>query len=401
MIFEVLAVIDPCQATVCVQIALLEGVQIGGDVVLIGVSVADAVPVIHLDLDQFHQRDFRVDLGLRQRLYGHLDLLGRKHAHGGKIVSRLRAVRTVEDLHRQGDGLRALAGQRTVDPNTRAVRRGRRFDHAGIAAGDDDRGVLAVDLEVARRRELNVVHHIGLIERFARYGVGKMCGQRLIQLVLVERAAVIRVRVALYRYIEHLVQHDLLIRKLEGELRGQLHLLIERLAGDDAHIGVKERVRRSLLLRADGNGPVAARPLDERPLLAVHHLGQVEILLCRLRQCHLADDLLGHGLLYLVRVPVNDDRNLDRFRFLAAGEREMRFVGVEPLCALIDRFVGVVIEVGDTADGRDRRRLNCCGVGRLCRDKFHADTGKPCVGQPGLHHRLHVAVLAERGIKDA
>ena len=373
--------------------------QIGGDVVLIGVSVADAVPVSVLD--PFHQRDFRVDLGLRQRLYGHLDLLERKHAaHGGKIVSRLRAVRTVEDLHRQGDGLCRLAGQRAVNIHASAVRRGRRFDHAGIAAGDDHRGVLAVDLEVARGRELNVVHHIGLIERFARYGVGEMCGQRLIQLVLVERAAVIRVRVALYRYIEHLVQHDLLIRKLEGELRGQLHLLIERLAGDHADIGLKERVRRSLLLRADGNGPVAARPLDLRPLFVVYDLGQVEILLCRLRQCHLADNLLGHGLLYLVRVPVNDDRNLDRFRFLAAGQREMRFVGVEPLCALIDRFVGVVIEVGDTADGRDRRRrLICFGVGRLCRDKFHADIGKARVGQPGLHHRLHVAVLAEPGIK--
>ena len=155
VIFEVLAVVGPCQAAVRAQIALLKGVQIGGDVVLIGVSVADAVPVIHLD--PFHQRDFRVDLGLRERLYGHLDLLGRKHAHGGKIVSRLRAVRTVEDLHRQGDGLCRLAGQRTVDPNTRAVRRGRRFDHAGIAAGDDHRRVLAVDLQVARGRELNVV----------------------------------------------------------------------------------------------------------------------------------------------------------------------------------------------------------------------------------------------------
>ena len=156
VIFEVFAVVDPGQFAVVIQIALLEGVQIGGDVVLIGVSVADAVPVSVLD--PFHQRDFRVDLGLRQRLYGHLDLLERKHAaHGGKIVSRLRAVRTVEDLHRQGDGLRALAGQRTVDPNTRAVRRGRRFDHGGVAAGDDHRRVLAVDLQIARRRELNVV----------------------------------------------------------------------------------------------------------------------------------------------------------------------------------------------------------------------------------------------------
>ena len=253
-----------------------------------------------------------------------------------------------------------------------------------------------------RGRELNVVHHIGLIERFARYGVGKMCGQRLIQLVLVERAAVIRVRVALYRYIEHLVQHDLLIRKLEGELRGQLHLLIERLAGDHADIGLKERVRRSLLLRADGNGPVAARPLDLRPLFVVYDLGQVEILLCRLRQCHLADNLLGHGLLYLVRVPVNDDRNLDRFRFLAAGEREIRFVGVEPLKSG-GQISGsqVSVKIGDIAVfGNIGVRLFCSRVLRRFSRIRHADIRK-FLRQPCLHHRLHVAVLAEPGVKGA
>ena len=100
VVLQFLVIIDPCQFAVVIQIALLEGAQIGGDVVLIGVGIADAVPVIRLDLR--HQRKLRVDLGLRQRLYDHLDLLGRKHAHGGKIVSRLRAVRTVEDLHRQG-----------------------------------------------------------------------------------------------------------------------------------------------------------------------------------------------------------------------------------------------------------------------------------------------------------
>ena len=229
MIFEVLAVVDPGQFAVVIQIALLEGVQIGGDVVLIGVSVADAVPVIHLDLDQFHQRDFRDDLVLRERLYGHLDLLGRKHAHGGKIVSRLRAVRTVEDLHRQGDGLRALAGQRTVDPNTRAVRRGRRFDHAGIAAGDDDRGVLAVDLEVACGRELDVVAdgvYAVFIRRQLLTGnevsearVGKGALQRRLILLLAVRTVLL----GLYRDLEHLIEHDgrlaadCIIREVERE----------------------------------------------------------------------------------------------------------------------------------------------------------------------------------------
>ena len=50
VIFEVFAVVDPGQFAVVIQIALLEGVQIGGDVVPLDVGIADAVPVIHLDV---------------------------------------------------------------------------------------------------------------------------------------------------------------------------------------------------------------------------------------------------------------------------------------------------------------------------------------------------------------
>ena len=399
VVLQFLVIIDPCQFAVVIQIALLEGVQIGGDVVLIGVSVADALPVSGLDL--CHQRDFRVDLGLRQRLYGHLDLLGRKHAHGGKIVSRLRAVRTVEDLHRQGDGLRALAGQRTVDPNTRAVRRGRRFDHAGIAAGDDDRGVLAVDFQIACGRELDVVAGgvnticIGrqlLTGNEILQAGGRKC---IVQLLLIKCRAVGSICVALYRDLKRLIEHDgrlsagHVICALEGEACGQDSLTVDCRPRDHSAVG--------------NDAGVAARPHDLRPLLALHRCRQVQISLGQLGQRDTVKDFLGHNATDLVHIPVNRDG--DRhilLRLTAAGEREIRFVGVEPLCALIDRFVGVVIEVGDTADGRDRRRrLICCGVGRLCRDKFHADTGKARVGQTGLHHRLHVAVLAERGIKDA
>ena len=264
VIFEVLAVVDPGQFAVVIQIALLEGVQIGGDVVPLDVGIADAVPVIHLDLDPFHQRDFRVDLVLRERLYGHLDLLGRKHAHGGKIVSRLRAVRTVEDLHRQGDGLCRLAGQRTVDPNTRTVRRGRRFDHAGIAAGDDDRGVLAVDLQVARGRELNVVAggvNTICIGRQLRTGNeilqagGRKC---IVQLLLIKCRAVGSICVALYRDLEHLIEHDGLFVtghvacEIERERRRQDRLLVDGRSGDRA------------VIRNDGR--VTARPRDRCPL---------------------------------------------------------------------------------------------------------------------------------------
>ena len=401
VIFEVLAVVDPGQFAVVIQIALLEGVQIGGDVVPLDVGIADAVPVIHLDLDPFHQRDFRVDLVLRERLYGHLDLLGRKHAHGGKIVSRLRAVRTVEDLHRQRDGLCRLAGQRTVDPNTRAVRRGRRFDHAGIAAGDDHRRILAVDLQIARRRELNVVAggvNTICIGRQLRTGNeilqagGRKC---IVQLLLIKCRAVGSICVALYRDLEHLIEHDGLfvtghvICALEGEACGQDRLTVDCRPRDHSAVG--------------NDAGVAARPHDLRPLLALHCCRQVQISLGQLGQRDTVKDFLGHNATDLVHIPVNRDG--DRhilLRLTAAGEREIRFVGVEPLCALIDRFVGVVIEVGDIADGRDRRRcLNCCGAGRLCRDKFHTDTGKARVGQTGLHHRLHVAVLAEPGVKGA
>ena len=396
LIFEVLAVIDPCQAAVCVQIALLEGVQIGGDVVLIGVGVADAVPVSVLD--PFHQRDFRVDLVLRQRLNRNRDRLFSQNRQPGSILAGLRAVRTVEDLHRQGDGLRRLAGQRTVDPNTRAVRRGRRFDHAGIAAGDDHRRVLAVDLEVARGRELNVVaggvNTVFLCQLFAGDEILQAGGRKcIVQLLLIKCRAVGSICVALYRDLEHLIEHDGLfvtghvICALEGEACGQDRLTVDCRPRDHSAVG--------------NDAGVAARPHDLRPLLALHRCRQVQISLGQLGQRDTVKDFLGHNATDLVHIPVNRDG--DRhilLRLTAAGEREIRFVGVEPLCALIDRFVGVVIEVGDTADGRDRRRrLNCCGDGRLCRDKFHTDTGKACVRQPCLHHRLHVAVLAEPGVK--
>ena len=396
VVLQFLVIIDPCQFAVVIQIALLEGVQIGGDVVLIGVSVADAVPVSGLDL--CHQRDFRVDLGLRQRLYDHLDLLGRKHAHGGKIVSRLRAVRTVEDLHRQGDGLCRLAGQRTVDPNTRAVRRGRRFDHGGVAAGDDHRRILAVDFQIACGRELDVVDRgvnaVFLCQLFAGDEILQADVKKgVVQLLLIKCRAVGSICVALHRDLKRLIEHDgrlaagHVICALEGEACGQDRLTVDCRPRDHSAVG--------------NDAGVAARPHDLRPLLALHRCRQVQISLGQLGQRDTVKDFLGHNATDLVHIPVNRDG--DRhilLRLTAAGEREIRFVGVEPLCALIDRFVGVVIEVGDTADGRDRRRrLNCCGVGRLCRDKFHTDTGKACVGQPCLHHRLHVAVLAEPGIK--
>ena len=394
VIFEVLAVIDPCQAAVCVQIALLEGVQIGGDVVpLLGVGIADAVPVIHLD--PFHQRDFRDDLVLRERPNRNRDRLFSQNRQPGSILAGLWAVRTVEDLHRQGDGLRALVGQRTVDPNTRAVRRGRRFDHAGIAAGDDHRRVLAVDLEVARGRELNVVaggvNTVFLCQLFAGDEILQAGGRKcIVQLLLIKCRAVGSICVALYRDLEHLIEHDGLFVtghvacEIERKRRRQDRLLVDGRSGDRA------------VIRNDGR--VTARPRDRCPLAGGRqHQGFRGLL----GQRGLIEDLLGHEVAHLVRVPVNDDRNLDRFRFLAAGQRERCLVGVEPLKSG-GQISGsqVSVKIGDIAVvGNIGVRLIFSRAHRRFSRIHHADIGKARVGQPGLHHRLHVAVLAELGVK--
>ena len=300
VVLQFLVIIDPCQFAVVIQIALLEGVQIGGDVVLIGVSVADAVPVSGLDL--CHQRDFRVDLGLRQRLYGHLDLLGRKHAHGGKIVSRLRAVRTVEDLHRQRDGLCRLAGQRTVDPNTRTVRRGRRFDHAGIAAGDDDRGVLAVDLQIARGRELNVVaggvNTVFLCQLFAGDEILQSdAGKGVVQLGLIIHTGT------------GAAGHGAV--KCAGDGNAVYTVAFYRCGQNDG--GILCRVQRDRIGRvirivrraADRKDPrITARPCNIRPCFLVCDLRQLHIRCRRFRNGQCICDRIQR-LAHLGLVPVN------------------------------------------------------------------------------------------------
>lgn len=71
---QVCMVIHPDELAVRIQIRLLEGVQVGENVLCVRVGVADAVKVVRLDLG--HERELRVDLRLRVRL----DFDHRNHA---------------------------------------------------------------------------------------------------------------------------------------------------------------------------------------------------------------------------------------------------------------------------------------------------------------------------------
>ena len=137
-------VVHPDELAVGVQIRLAEGVQVAGNVLGIGVAVADAVKVVRLDLG--HERKLRVDLLLRERLDGD-DKVARDGDAGLLILDR----------HGDGDVLGILAGQRTVDLHARGVVHAGGHDGVGIAARDDDRCILAVHAEVACSREVDII----------------------------------------------------------------------------------------------------------------------------------------------------------------------------------------------------------------------------------------------------
>lgn len=108
MVGLIVNVVHPDELAVGVQIRLAEGVQVAGNVLGIGIAIADTVKVMRLDLG--HERKLRVDLLLRERLDGD-DKIARDGDTGLLILDR----------HGDGDVLCRLAGQRTVDLHARGV----------------------------------------------------------------------------------------------------------------------------------------------------------------------------------------------------------------------------------------------------------------------------------------
>ena len=151
---------------VAVRDDLDERAHVAGDAVAVAVCLADALPVDVLGADLRHEGRRRVQLVLCQGLDGQGDVLAREHGHG--VVVLALAAGTGENLHRHGDGLGALAGQRAVGHHARDVRRGRigGDDHAVVARAEQDGRVLAVEvliivavgdgIELPRGRELDV-----------------------------------------------------------------------------------------------------------------------------------------------------------------------------------------------------------------------------------------------------
>lgn len=119
---HVLHVPHPDQIAVFVFVDLHKGAEVANHVLGIGVAVFDAVPIVGLDLA--HQVQLVINLLLSQGLDFDLKGLLGQHGHGG-IVPAL-AAGAVQDAHRQGDGLGALARSGTIDlrPGGRWPRRG-------------------------------------------------------------------------------------------------------------------------------------------------------------------------------------------------------------------------------------------------------------------------------------
>ena len=385
---DILAVVDPDELAVRIQIRLLEGVQVGENVLCVRVGVADAVKVVRLDLG--HERELRVDLRLRERLdFDH------------EITRSSDAAVGIRERHRDGDVLCRLAGQRAVDLRTRGVVHIRRHDGVFIAARDGHGGVLAVHAEIARGREVNIIGckilAVALCEQLTGHGVAQTAVGGKARVEPGEQILAHGRLLSLDGDIEDLTHGNgllLRVRELEGHGRGEGDGLVLRGRLDHADIGVKERVRRLLVFVADGDRRrVAGRPGDERPPLAVDDLRQRQILREQVRVLpggaqalggELARDLGRDRIAHALHVPADDDRDLQCLGRAGLAERKR-----DVIAAVVHERRGVRVdeEIRDGAVGRDARTaVHFLDLGDADRDA--------AVVELRAEHRVHVRVPA-------
>ena len=385
---QVCMVIHPDELAVRIQIRLLEGVQVGEDVLCVRVGVADAVKVVRLDLG--HERELRVDLRLRERLdFDH------------EITRSSDAAVGIRERHRDGDVLCRLAGQRAVDGRTRGVVHIRRHDDVFIAARDGHGGVLAVHAKVARGREMNIIGckilAVALREGQTRHGIAQAAAGGKARVEPGQQILAHGRLLPLDGDIEDLAHSNgllLRVRELEGHSRGEGDGLVLCGRLDHADIGVKERVRRLLVFVADGDRRrVAGRPGDERPPLAVDDLRQRQILREQVRVLpggaqalggELARDLGRDRIAHALHVPADDDRDLQCLGRAGLAERKRDVIAT----VVHERHgVRVCIEIRDGAVGRDARTaIHFLDLGDADRDA--------AVVELRAEHRVHVRVPA-------
>ena len=385
---QVCMVIHPDELAVRIQIRLLEGVQVGENVLFVRVGVADAVKVVRLDLG--HERELRVDLRLRERLdFDH------------EITRSSDAAVGIRERHRDGDVLCRLAGQRAVDGRTRGVVHIRRHDGVFIAARDGHGGVLAVHAEVARGREMNIIGckilAVALREGQTRHGIAQAAVGGKTRVEPGQQILAHGRLLPLDGDIKDLAHSNgllLRVRELEGHSRGEGDGLVLRGRLDHADIGIKERVRRLLVFVADGDRRrVAGRPGDERPPLAVDDLRQRQILREQVRVLpggaqalggELARDLGRDRIAHALHVPADDDRDLQCLGRAGLAERKRDVIAT----VVHERHgVRVCIEIRDGAVGRDARTaIHFLDLGDADRDA--------AVVELRAEHRVHVRVPA-------
>ena len=125
-----------------------EGLHIAGDIAAVRIGSADALPVHVLGAHLLHKGKGGVQIALLHGLNGEDDVLAGQHRHRAVIPAG--AAGAVQNLHRDGDGLGSLAGQRLIRQHPGHI------DHGGIgghhhiliAGAQQNGGILAVEILV-------------------------------------------------------------------------------------------------------------------------------------------------------------------------------------------------------------------------------------------------------------
>ena len=261
-----------------------EGAHIAGDVVTVGVGLADALPVHILGAYQLHEGGGSVQLLLGQRLNGEGDILAGQHRHGGVI--RTLAAGAGEDLHGDGDGLGLLTGQGAIGQHPGHIGRGGTggHHHIGVAGIQHDGGVLAVEAlliipvgngaELLGGGQLDVGDHVCSVDLGIVTGIlqADLTHRRLQQRLIVHGGRRI---VALDHHGIDLVQVQILPAVID-QLQGQGHAGVLLGLGHRDRIGCKVGVRD--LLEGDHAG-VAGGPRGGGPQFLIRTAAVVHLAL--------------------------------------------------------------------------------------------------------------------------
>ena len=214
-----------------------------------------------------------------------LERKGLLSQHGHGVIIPALAAGAVQNAHRQGDGPGVLARSGTIDLHPGGVGHVGGLDDVGIAAGDDNGGIFAVEavvlavlvqhipVQVAGDGELNV----------AGDGVDPVCTgdsitSDILQAVIIEDSvqgvlilfAVVAGRnghIEVFQNGDRFLAPGHVVRIPEGQFCGQCHIFGHAASAHHDFPGTEGVSRRRLF---EGDCVVIAAPLDAGPGFVIH-----------------------------------------------------------------------------------------------------------------------------------